>query len=64
MHVLSALIKCASIGFLIGFLTSTGPNDLGSTLLPLAGLMVFISAILVLVELTNWSGAAFKVAGR
>jgi hypothetical protein len=52
MNVFSALIKCTSIGFLVGFLASDGP-DLGNSLLPLAGLMVFISIILVLFELTN-----------
>jgi len=64
MNVFSALIKCASIAFVVGFLASNGPDHFRNSLLPLAGLMVFISAILVLVELTNWSGAAFKVAGR
>jgi hypothetical protein len=52
MTFLSALIKFISFGFLAGFLMSIGPN-LGNAILPLAGLMVFVSTILVLVELTN-----------
>ena len=52
MNVLSAVIKSASIGLLVGCLTSTGPN-LGNHVLPLAVLLVFISTILVLFELTN-----------
>ena len=57
MNFLAALIKYASIGFLVGFLASTGP-DLGNDFLPLAGMMVFIVFILVVFELTNFEAAS------
>jgi hypothetical protein len=52
MNALSVSIKCASIGFLVGFLASVGP-DVGADILPLAVLLAFIGTTLVLWELTN-----------
>ena len=52
MNVISALIKCTSVGLLVGCLMSTGPG-LGNAILPLAALMALISTILVLLELRN-----------
>jgi hypothetical protein len=52
MNILSALIKCAAIGLLAGFVMSAGP-DMGEDILPLAGLMAVISTILILLELSN-----------
>jgi hypothetical protein len=51
LNLLSALIKCTTIGFLVGFLVSAG-HDLDKDILPLAWMLVFISTILVLRELT------------
>jgi len=52
MDAISALLKCTSIGFLGGFLMSTGP-DWANGLLALAALMVFISTVLVPFEVTD-----------
>jgi hypothetical protein len=57
MNVFSALIKCASVGFFAGFLTSSGPQ-LGNDVLSLAGLMAFIGLTLVLFELTSLGSLA------
>jgi hypothetical protein len=61
MNVLSAWIKCSSIAFLVGLLTSAGPN-LGNQILPLVGAMAFIIALLVLFELTNLEPATTVLA--
>ena len=63
MNVFSALTKCASIAFVVGFLASNSPDHFRNSLLPLAGLMVFISVILVLFELAN-RGAASTVPAK
>jgi hypothetical protein len=52
MDAIPALLKCISIGFLGGFLMSTGP-DWANGLLPLAVLIVLISTVLVLFDLTD-----------
>jgi hypothetical protein len=52
MNVLSILIKCITIGFVVGFLSSAGPN-LSDNILPLAALLLLISALVVTFELTN-----------
>jgi hypothetical protein len=52
MNVLSALIKCAAVGLLVGFVMSAGP-DMGGDILPLAALLAVISTILILLELSN-----------
>jgi hypothetical protein len=52
MNFLSMLTNCVSIGFVVGFLAGAGPG-LGNDILPLAGLTLFISTILVLFELSD-----------
>ena len=52
MNVLDAAIKCISIGFVAGFLAGTGPN-LGRDILPLAALLAFVAAVLILFESSN-----------
>ncbi len=61
MNVLPALIKCSSIAFLVGLLTSAGPN-LGNQLWPLVGPMALITALVVLFELANREPAATVLA--
>ncbi len=63
MNALPALIRCTSISFLLGLLTSSGPR-LGSDLLVLAALMVFIGTILVFFELTGLEPATAVEAAR
>ncbi len=62
MNVLSALIKCTSSAFLVGFLSKTGA-DLGNDILALAGLIVLISAVFVLFEMTNLEPATATSEG-
>ena len=51
MRVLAILIKCISFGFFVGFLLSTS-RDWSTELWALAGLMLFVGALMVLYEMS------------
>ena len=52
MSVLEASIKCASIGFAVGFLAQSVPN-LGSDIWQLAGLLAFTAVVFLIFEFSN-----------
>jgi hypothetical protein len=52
MKLLSPFIKCASLSFFVGFLSSNGP-EVGLDLLPLGVLIVFVATVFALWELAN-----------
>ena len=61
MTIQEASINCIPIGFCIGFLGRSAPN-MGGDLLPLAGLLVFVSIVLLLFEFSNLEPARAEVA--
>ena len=52
MNILSSLIKCASAGFVIGFIASNA-SDFHINLFDLTGAIVIIGVAFVLREITN-----------
>ena len=52
MNILSALLKCTSMGFLCGCVISTVPNQ-DNYVLPLAWLMGLVSIVLILSEVAR-----------
>ena len=52
MNAPSALLKCTVLGLLVGVLANAGP-DLVRDILPMAGLMVLVTAIVAVFELTK-----------
>jgi hypothetical protein len=61
MNVLGAVINCISIGFAFGIITRTAPN-LTAELVPLAGLLVLVTAVLILFEFSNLEPVTAEMA--
>jgi hypothetical protein len=60
INVISAFAKVSAAGFLSGLFAS-GSSHLGTYVLPLAGLLALVTAILVLFELTRLEAAEVAV---